>query len=252
MGKRSDLQGAEIEQFLGKTKGTEMGDGTKLLSLLGYKEVVEYDIATKELNYIVSVDQLNTFLKEKGYQEEDYYDAWLYCPRYYDNENRISVMYGHFIIGCSRQEELELIYVLKNADDTYSWADGDSVLLIKQYDGRIGYCDLETQKRKDLIWKAGPFSQVAENNTFVVGSQKGGVTWLFDMDSEKFKKILKGSLGYPEYKITSDGKYLLWRDNLPIMMQEMDFLYIVDLESGRKIRLKKWGVDVPVYGMAWN
>ena len=142
--------------------------------------------------------------------------------------------------------------VLGNADDTYSWAVGDRVLLIKQYGGRIGFCDLETRKRQDLIYKVGPFSQVAENNTFVVKSQKEAILWLYDMDRKKFKKVLKGGIGYPEYKITSDGRYLLWRDNIPVMMQEMNFLYIVDLQSGRKIRLKKWGFDIPVSGMTWS
>ena len=228
------------------------GDGTRLLSLIRYNEVVEYNIGTKELDRIVNTKQLDVFLREKGYREEYYDDAWLSCPRYYDNENRISVMYGDFIIGYSRQEGLELLYVLGNAYDTYSWAAGDSVLLVNQYGGRISFCDLDSHYRKDLIHKAGPFSQVAENNTFVVRGQKDAVAWLYDMDSERFKKILKGGIGYPEYKITSDGKYLLWRDNIPVMSQEMDFLYIVDLESGRKIRLKKWGFDVPVSGMTWS
>lgn len=228
------------------------GDGTRLLSLLRYSEVVEYNIETKELDYIVDTDQLDAFLREKGYQEEYYDDACLSCPRYYDNENKISVMYGDFIIGYSRQEGLELIYVLGNARDTYSWAAGDSVLLVNQYGGRISSCDLDTRKRRDLLYKAGPFSQVAENNTFVLRSQKEPITWLYDMDSNRFKKILKGGIGYPEYKITSDGRYLLWRDNIPVMSQEMDFLYIVDLESGRKVRLKKWGFDVPVSGMTWS
>lgn len=228
------------------------GDGTKLLSLIRYNEVAEYNIETKELDHIVNTKQLDAFLREKGYQEEYYDDAWLSCPRYYDNENKISVMYGDFIIGYSRQEGLELIYVLGNARDTYSWAAGDSIILINQYGGRISSCDLDTRKRRDLIYKAGPFSQVAENNTFVLRSQKEPITWLYDMDSKRFKKILKGGIGYPEYKITSDGRYLLWRDNIPVMSQEMDFLYIVDLESGRKVRLKKWGFDVPVSGMTWS
>lgn len=228
------------------------GDGTRLLSLIRYNEVVEYNIETKELDHIVNTKQLDAFLREKGYQEEYYDDACLSCPRYYDNENKISVMYGDFIIGYSRQEGLELIYVLGNARDTYSWAAGDSVLLVNQYGGRISSCDLDTRKRRDLLYKAGPFSQVAENNTFVLRSQKEPITWLYDMDSNRFKKILKGGIGYPEYKITSDGRYLLWRDNILVMSQEMDFLYIVDLESGRKVRLKKWGFDVPVSGMTWS
>lgn len=185
------------------------GDGTRLLSLIRYNEVVEYNIETKELDHIVNTKQLDAFLREKGYQEEYYDDACLSCPRYYDNENKISVMYGDFIIGYSRQEGLELIYVLGNARDTYSWAAGDSVLLVNQYGGRISSCDLDTRKRRDLLYKAGPFSQVAENNTFVLRSQKEPITWLYDMDSNRFKKILKGGIGYPEYKITSDGRYLL-------------------------------------------
>lgn len=35
-------------------------------------------------------------------------------------------------------------------------------------------------------------------------------------------------------------------------MQEMNFLYIADMKSGKKLRLKKWGFDVPLYGVAWN
>lgn len=228
------------------------GDATRLLSLIRYNEVVEYNIGTKELEHIVNTDQLDAFLREKGYREEYYDDAWLSCPRYYDNENRISVMYGDFIIGYSRQEGLELIYVLGNAYDTYSWAAGDRVLLVNQYGGRISSCDLDARNRKELIYKAGPFSQVAENNTFVVRSQTEAVTWLYDIDNKKFKKILKGGVGYPEYKITSNGQYLLWRDNIAVMSQEIDFLYIVDLESGKKISLKTWGFDVPVSGMTWS
>ena len=171
------------------------GDGTRLLSLIRYNEVVEYNIETKELDHIVNTKQLDAFLREKGYQEEYYDDACLSCPRYYDNENKISVMYGDFIIGYSRQEGLELIYVLGNARDTYSWAAGDSVLLVNQYGGRISSCDLDTRKRRDLLYKAGPFSQVAENNTFVLRSQKEPITWLYDMDSNRFKKILKGGIG---------------------------------------------------------
>ena len=199
------------------------GDGTRLLSLIRYNEVVEYNIETKELDHIVNTKQLDAFLREKGYQEEYYDDACLSCPRYYDNENKISVMYGDFIIGYSRQEGLELIYVLGNARDTYSWAAGDSVLLVNQYGGRISSCDLDTRKRRDLLYKAGPFSQVAENNTFVLRSQKEPITWLYDMDSNRFKKILKGGIGYPEYKITSDGRYLFFSE--PDRHSQYRFVY---------------------------
>ena len=130
----------------------------KLLSLIGNKKVAEYDIATRELKDIVNIDQLDVFLKEKGYREEHYNDAWLHCPRYYDHENKITVLYGKFIIGCSSQEGLELLYILKTADKGYSWADNDSTLLIQQYDGRLGYCDLKTHERKDLMQKVKTIS----------------------------------------------------------------------------------------------
>lgn len=227
-------------------------DHTKLLSLIGNKKVAEYDIATRELKDIVNIDQLDVFLKEKGYREEHYNDAWLHCPRYYDHENKITVLYGKFIIGCSSQEGLELLYILKTADKGYSWADNDSTLLIQQYDGRLGYCDLKTHERKDLMQKVKTISPVAENNTFVLRKSKGGGTWLFDLEHKSFQKVCGNGFGDPEYQISADGQYLLWKDNIPVMMQEFDILYVVDLKSGKKIQFKTWGFDTPVYGMTWN
>lgn len=227
-------------------------DHTKLLSLIGYKKVAEYDIEKKELIDIVNVEQLKTFLKEKGYQEKQYADALLCCPRYYDNENKISVLYGKFIIGYSSQQGLELLYILDTADNVYSWAKNDSVLLVCQYDHRLAYYDLATQNRKDLIRNVQTISPIAENGTFILGEAIGSVTWLYDLEHNKFTKICKNMIGYPEYQISPDNQYLLWRDNIPVMTQEFDILYIVDLESGKKIRLKTWGFDTPVYGMTWN
>ena len=40
------------------------GDGTRLLSLIRYNEVVEYNIETKELDHIVNTKQLDAFLRE--------------------------------------------------------------------------------------------------------------------------------------------------------------------------------------------
>ena len=79
-------------------------DHKKLLSLVGYTDVAEYDLETKELSYLINTEQLDAFLKEKGYRGRLIDDAWLHCPRYYDDENKISVMYGKFIIGYSNQE----------------------------------------------------------------------------------------------------------------------------------------------------
>lgn len=209
-------------------------------------------IQKKELIDIVNVEQLKTFLKEKGYQEKQYADALLCCPRYYDNENKISVLYGKFIIGYSSQQGLELLYILDTADNVYSWAKNDSVLLVCQYDHRLAYYDLATQNRKDLIRNVQTISPIAENGTFILGEAIGSVTWLYDLEHNKFTKICKNMIGYPEYQISPDNQYLLWRDNIPVMTQEFDILYIVDLESGKKIRLKTWGFDTPVYGMTWN
>ena len=61
-----------------------------------------------------------------------------------------------------------------------------------------------------------------------------------------------GGYGSPQYEISDDEQYLLWNDEVRVSMQEMNFLYIVDLQSGRKIRLKKWGFDIPVSGMTWS
>jgi hypothetical protein len=61
-----------------------------------------------------------------------------------------------------------------------------------------------------------------------------------------------GGYGSPQYGISDDGQYLLWNDEVQVSMQEMHFLYIVDLKSGKKLRVKKWGFDVPLYGVAWN
>lgn len=165
-----------------------------MLSLIGYKKVAEYDIATRELKDIINIDQLDAFLKEKGYHEEYYKDAWLHCPRYYDHENKISVLYGKFIIGCSNQEGLELLYILKTADKEYSWADNDSTLLIQQYDGRLGYCDLKTHKRKDLLQKIKTISLVAENNTFVLRKSKSGGRGYLTLNTKVFKKYVEMDL----------------------------------------------------------
>jgi len=73
-------------------------DHKKLLSLVGYRDVAEYDLETKELSYTINTEQLDAFLREKGYRGSLIDDAWLHCPRYYDDENKISVMYGYFII----------------------------------------------------------------------------------------------------------------------------------------------------------
>lgn len=226
-------------------------DHTKLLSLIGHKKVAEYDIATKELNDIVTINQLDAFLKEKGYQEEHYDDAGLHCPRYYDQENKISVLYGKFLIGYSRQQGLELLYILDTADNVYSWAKNDSVVLICQRGHRLAYYDLAAQKRKDLIRNVQTISS-AKNGIFVLGEAVGLATWCYDLEHNEFKKICRSRIGYPEYQISPDGQYLLWKDNIPVMMQEADILYIVDLESGKKIRFKTWGFDTPIYGMTWN
>lgn len=82
-----------------------------------------------------------SFLKKKGYRGRLIDDAWLHCPRYYDDENKISVMYGYFIIGYSKQEGYELLYASKNVKDLYSWTYDDSALLVCQHDGRLGCYD---------------------------------------------------------------------------------------------------------------
>jgi len=225
---------------------------TKLLSLIGNKKVAEYDIATKELKDIVTIEQLDAFLKEKGYREEHYKDAGIHCPRYYDNENKISILYGKFIIGYSSQQGLELLYILDTADNVYGWAKDDSVLLVCQRDHRLAYYDIATQKRKDLIRNVQTISPVTENGMFIFGEAIGLATWRYDLEHNEFKKVCKSSIGYPEYQISPDSQYLLWRDNIPVMTQEFDILYIVDLESGKKIRFKTWGFNTPIYGMTWN
>lgn len=226
-------------------------DNKKLLSLVDYKYVAEYDIETKKLSCIINTEQLDAFLKEKGYRGMQVDDAWLHCPRYYDDENKISVMYGNFIIGYSEQEGFELLYASKNVKDIYSWAYDDSGLLICQYDGRLGYYDLDARQRKDFARSVYTFSPITENNMLVLRKAKGYV-WLYDLENKKCKKLFKGGYGFPQYELSDDAQYLLWNDEVQVMTQEMNFLYIVDLKSGRKIRLKKWGFDVPVYGITWN
>lgn len=226
-------------------------DHKKLLSLVGYRDVAEYDLETKELSYMINTEQLDAFLKEKGYRGSMIDDAWLHCPRYYDDENKISVMYGKFIIGYSNQEGYELLYASKNVKDIYSWAYDDSALLFCQHDGRLGCYDLETKQWKTLVRSVYTFSSVTENNIVAVQESKG-YACLYDLENKKYKKLFRGGYGFPQYEISDDGQYLLWNDKVRVSMQEMNFLYIVDLKSGKKIRLKKWGFDVPVYDIAWN
>lgn len=231
-------------------------DNNKLLSFIGHKEhfnIVEYDIKRQELRYILSTEQIEAFLDENGYKKSLAQREGS-CVKYYDNENGISFLYDNYVMGYSEKKGLEMIYAIQGtAGNVYCWMEDDTSLLINEGTELIKYNTL-TGEKTTLLTQPYTFSFVlSTDESFVVfEDREKGYLWIYNLKSGERKKLCKRYHPFPELQISEDNRYLLCKDSVQVLSSSKKVVYIVDIESGKKAKVKEWGFDTDISAVAWN
>ena len=234
-------------------------DNKRLLSFIGEWEwftIAEYDIENRELHTILELEEIDAFLDENGYEKSSTGREGS-CVRYYDDERKISFIYDTYLMGYS-QEGLEVIYTTKRFSIYgYSWLEDGVSLLICDADGLIKY-NTVTGKKEMVAEKIRAFD-LSPNNKFIIMADNDYVTWKYDLETGKVKKIFSVSAAnglYPILRISEDNRYLLYENNVTDslgMGSYRHYIYIIDVENGKKRLVKKWKYGIPIItGVAWR
>lgn len=230
-------------------------DNRKLLTFVGHRtrfDIAEYDLEKKELKIILSSAQVDEFLDKNNYEKPKIKREGR-CVRYYDDGKKISFRYGKYLIGYSEQTGLEVICVLDSAGELYSWMENNKVLLINKGTELVKLNPVTGEHVKWIKQADTLDFVVSEDENFVVFEDSNySFLWKHDLESGKRKKICRCSHPGAILRISDDGRYLLCRDALDILSSVRTSMYIVDIKSGKKVKLKSWGFDKSVKGMAWN
>lgn len=236
-------------------------DGSKILAFMGGWEqfdIVEYDLQSKALNRVLSTDEIQTYLTDNGYMEQGANQSrYGYCLRYYHDENCISFLYKDFLMGYSEEKGLEVIYTLENFGHAYSWIKDDTALLIG--DGGIVEYDADTGERTILFEQAHTFNfTVSPDETFLVYEERDtGYLCRYDLADGTRKELCRYGHPHPNLQLDKNGKYLLCQDAKDILTSYKLFLYVIDIENGRKWKAFECGIGTPlkstqITGVTWN
>lgn len=230
-------------------------DNNRLLSFTGVDSqrftIVEYDIKNRELHTILELEEIKTFLDENGYEKKNTQREG-YCVRYYDDERKISFTYDRYLMGYS-EEGLEVIYATKCFSiDGYSWLEDGVSLLICDADGLIKYNTI-TGKKEMLAEKVRSFD-ISQDEKFIIMADKDCVTWKYDLETGKTRKIFSSSGFSPILRISEDNRYLLYENLKTDMGGTKNKIWIINVETGRKKLIKKWkySAHILVTGVAWR
>ena len=231
-------------------------DKQRLLSFVGNRgkfDIVEYDMEKRQLKPILSSQEVEEYLEEsvdvKGKQSKEGS-----CVRYYDHENKISFRYGSYIMSFSETEGFEILYSSGSLGRTYDWIENDSALLIIDGTDLIKY-SIKTKEKTTLIEQSASFSfAVSSDDKFLVYEDRGdGYLYLCNLEDGEKRRLCRRYHPFPDLQISEDNKYLLCSDAVEIFPSTMKYwLYIVNLENGRRLKIKDWGLDAEVWGATWN
>lgn len=229
-------------------------DNETLLSFIGSMEnfiISEYDICSRQLNRILDLEEIDSFLDENGY-EKFITQREGSCVRYYDNENKISFIYDKYIMGYSEEGGLEIIYTMQSSvGREYSWLERDSVLLVSDTNNLVKY-NTVTKEKEILIEGARTFN-LSEDEKFVVFQNNKKEILQYELKSGKTKKLHTSNQYYPILRISRDNRYLLYENFVRDFLGEnIYFIYIIDIKGGENVRIKKWGHDTRITGVAWR
>lgn len=237
-------------------------DNDRLLSFTGVDSqrftIVEYDIENRELCTILELEVIDAFLDENGYEKKDTGRGGN-CVRYYDDERKISFIYDRYLMGYSEKEGLEVIYAAEPSSIIYgySWlGDGESLLICD--DCNLIKYNTITGKKIMLAEEIRSF-QLSKDEKFIIMADNDYRTWKYDLRTGKTEKIFSVSATngrYPILRISDDSRYLLYENNITDslgMGSYRHYVYIIDIESGEKILVKKWKYGFSVIsGVAWR
>lgn len=237
-------------------------DGSKILSFMGHGreqfDIVEYDLQSKTLRKILNTEEIKAYLIENGYMEQEAdRNRYGYCPRYYCDESCISFQYERFLLGYSEQEGLKVIYTLEDYGHTYSWMKDDTALLI--CDGGIVEYNTDTGERTRLFEQAHTFSfALSLDEEFVVYEERNtGYLCQYDLKDGTKKELCRYTQPLPILQLCEDSRYLLYQDAVRVLSSYKSYIYVVDIESGKKWKVYECGVGTPfkstqITGVTWN
>lgn len=230
-------------------------DNERLLSFIGDRErfaIVEYDINSQQLNRILELEEIDSFLDENGY-EKSVTQREGRCVRYYDDEKKISFIYDKYIMSYSKQEGLEVIYSMKTSlFNEYSWLDDDVTLMIREDNNLVKYNAVTGEK--EILAEGVQAFAPSEDGKFVILEDKNKTTWKYELESGKTKKLHQSSTSFPILRISEDNRYLLYNNVIRDMGSSKDYICIIDIENGKKVYIKKWKYSSHVFitGVAWR
>ena len=231
-------------------------DNERLLSFAGIDSqrftIVEYDIENRELHTILEFEEIKAFLDENGYEKKKTQREGRFV-RYYDDERKISFTYDRYLMGYSEEEGLEVIYATKYFSiDGYSWLKDGISLLICEDDGLIKY-NTVTGKREMVAEGVRTFD-LSKDEKFIIMTDKDQTVWKYDLETGKMKKIHETFMIRPILRISKDDRYLLYENLKTDMGASKNSIWIIELETGEKIRMKKakYSEHILVTGVAWR
>ncbi len=237
-------------------------DGSKILSFMGRGreqfDIVEYDLQSKKLRKILNVEEIEAYLIENGYMEQEAdRNRYGYCPRYYRDESCISFQYERFLMGYSEQEGLKVIYTLEDYGHTYSWIKDDTALLI--CDGGIVEYNTDTGERTTLFEQTHTFNfAVSPDEEFVVYEERdSGYLCRYDLEDGTKKELCRYTHPLPILQICEDNRHLLCQDAVQVLSSYKIFIYVIDIENGKNWKVYECGVGTPfkstqITGVTWN
>ena len=231
-------------------------DKKKLLVLMdnwGDFRVAEYDMENRECRDILCGEQIEAFLDENGYTKL-ISDRNGYCVRYYGGD-KISLLYGDYILGYSERDGLKVLYEFRYFPGmVYEWMENDTVLLINDGYELVRY-DPITKKDELIMLQSSTFNFTlsADEKILVYEDTDKGYLWKYDMVSREKERLCKRHHFYPELRISEDNRYLICMDAVQVLSSYIRFIYVVDMESGKKAWLRKWGLNDPgLRAVEWN
>ncbi len=240
-------------EFIDLTCGS---DKEKLLALIkndtGFY-VAEYNIKSRELKNVLDSEQIDRFLSQNGYHEPVSRENGK-CIRYYKDEAGISLIYGNYIVGYSGEEGMEILYTYGDTPRMmYEWMENDTALLVNDGNKLIKY-DIYDQKGTTLLVQSRMFNFVLSGDEkFVIFEDTAkGFLWCYDLDNGKRKKLCRRYHFLPTLKMSGDNQYFMCLDAVQILSSYKEFLFIINAENGRKIKLEEWGFETVIVAVTWN
>ena len=214
----------------------------------GFKGIITYDIATRELNEILAYDKICDFLGEENHELLGKIQMTMDGKLFYFACGKKIILYD------AEKSTLDLLFETQTSCNEYFLNAKETCLYYSDSPHTLYKYDILTKKQDSLIDQDVYNFAVSKDEKLVVyENRRDKALFLYYMDTGEKRKLVDLNYGYSAVYISEDSRYILYTDYREAIVPTncKIIIYVKELETGKRRTIYKGTYQDNIGNVLW-